>query len=102
MARKGFATPAEVRGLLPVPADTDQEAYERVSYVAALPAANMTLPSDWTNTPRRGSRACGHDALHGPVDAATRQNAGRARRARRAGQVLSAERLAQAASAARA
>jgi hypothetical protein len=50
MARKGFASQAEVRGLLSVPADTDQEAYERASYVAALRAANMTLPSDWTNT----------------------------------------------------
>jgi hypothetical protein len=52
MARKGLASLAEVRGLLSVPADTDQEAYERGSYVAALPAANMTLPSDWTNTPQ--------------------------------------------------
>ncbi|WP_300610176.1 dihydroorotate dehydrogenase-like protein [Trebonia sp.] len=48
MTRKGFTSVAEVRGLLSVPADTDQEAYERASYVTALRAANLTSPSDWT------------------------------------------------------
>jgi len=40
MARKGYASVSEVRGLLAVPADTDQAAYERAGYVRALRAAN--------------------------------------------------------------
>jgi dihydroorotate dehydrogenase (fumarate) len=40
MARKGFATLDEFRGMLSVPADTDQAAYERAGYVAAMRAAN--------------------------------------------------------------
>jgi len=40
MARKGFAAVADVRGLLSVPAGTDQAAYERAGYVGALQAAN--------------------------------------------------------------
>lgn len=47
MAHKGFASVADVRGLLAVPADTNREAYVRTSYVTALRAANMTPPSDW-------------------------------------------------------
>ena len=41
MARKGFATVAGVRGLLSVPAGTDQAAWERAAYVGALQAANL-------------------------------------------------------------
>jgi dihydroorotate dehydrogenase (fumarate) len=40
MARKGFASVADVRGLLSVPADADGAAYERAGYVTALQAAN--------------------------------------------------------------
>jgi dihydroorotate dehydrogenase (fumarate) len=41
MARKGFATVADARGLLSVPAGTDEAAYERAGYVNALQAANQ-------------------------------------------------------------
>jgi dihydroorotate dehydrogenase (fumarate) len=41
MARKGFATVADARGLLSVPAETDQAAFERAGYVTALQAANQ-------------------------------------------------------------
>jgi dihydroorotate dehydrogenase (fumarate) len=40
MARKGYASVAGVRGLLAVPADVNQAAYERAGYVRALRAAN--------------------------------------------------------------
>src|SRR5262249_3978473 len=40
MARKGVGSVAEVRGLLAVPAGTDQAAFERAGYVTALEAAN--------------------------------------------------------------
>jgi dihydroorotate dehydrogenase (fumarate) len=40
MARKGFQTLDQFRGMLAVPADTDQESYERAGYVTALRAAN--------------------------------------------------------------
>jgi dihydroorotate dehydrogenase (fumarate) len=40
MARKGFGSVAEVRGLLAVPDGTDQAAYERAGYVTALEEAN--------------------------------------------------------------
>jgi dihydroorotate dehydrogenase (fumarate) len=40
MARKGYASVDDVRGLLAVPAGTDQAAYERAGYVRALRAAN--------------------------------------------------------------
>jgi dihydroorotate dehydrogenase (fumarate) len=40
MARKGFASVADVRGLLSVPAGTEQAAYERAGYVSMLQAAN--------------------------------------------------------------
>jgi dihydroorotate dehydrogenase (fumarate) len=43
MGRKGYASVDEVRGLLAVPAGTDQAAYERAGYVRALRAANVTL-----------------------------------------------------------
>ncbi len=40
MARKGFGSVAEARGLLAVPDGTDQAVYERAGYVTALEAAN--------------------------------------------------------------
>jgi dihydroorotate dehydrogenase (fumarate) len=40
IARKGYASVDDVRGLLAVPADTDQAAYERAGYVRALRDAN--------------------------------------------------------------
>jgi dihydroorotate dehydrogenase (fumarate) len=40
MARKGFRTVGEVRGLLSVPAFADEAGYERAGYVTALQAAN--------------------------------------------------------------
>jgi dihydroorotate dehydrogenase (fumarate) len=43
MARKGFATVDELRGLLAVPADSDGSAYERAGYVGALRAANTGM-----------------------------------------------------------
>jgi dihydroorotate dehydrogenase (fumarate) len=43
MARKRYASVDDVRGLLAVPAGTDQAAYERAGYVRALRAANGAL-----------------------------------------------------------
>jgi dihydroorotate dehydrogenase (fumarate) len=40
MRRKRFTTLEEVRGLLAVPADSDQSAYERAGYVSAVGDAN--------------------------------------------------------------
>jgi dihydroorotate dehydrogenase (fumarate) len=40
MARKGFRSLDQVRGMLAVPADIDEEEYERTSYVSAMRAAN--------------------------------------------------------------
>jgi dihydroorotate dehydrogenase (fumarate) len=40
MARKGYASVDDVRGLLAVAADTDQAAYERAGYVRAIRDAN--------------------------------------------------------------
>jgi dihydroorotate dehydrogenase (fumarate) len=40
MARKGFRTVGELRGLLSVPAGADEAGYERAGYVTALQAAN--------------------------------------------------------------
>ena len=40
MARKGYASVDDVRGLLAVPAGTDQAAYERAGYVRAMREAN--------------------------------------------------------------
>ena len=45
MARKGYASVDDVRGLLAVPAGTDQAAYERAGYVRALHAANVARGS---------------------------------------------------------
>ena len=40
MARKGFASVGELRGMLSVPAGADETEYERTGYVSALRAAN--------------------------------------------------------------
>jgi dihydroorotate dehydrogenase (fumarate) len=42
MARKGFTSVEEVRGLLAVPAGVDPTAYERAGYVSALERARST------------------------------------------------------------
>jgi len=43
MARKGFQSVGELRGMLAVPADADEAAYERTAYVTAMRAANIGL-----------------------------------------------------------
>jgi dihydroorotate dehydrogenase (fumarate) len=47
MARKGFDTVQEVRGLLAVPIDADAAAYERAGYVNAMRAANAGAYIPW-------------------------------------------------------
>jgi dihydroorotate dehydrogenase (fumarate) len=47
MARKGFTSLDEVRGLLSVPAVADAEAYERAGYVTAMRAANAGAYNPW-------------------------------------------------------
>jgi dihydroorotate dehydrogenase (fumarate) len=47
MARKGFQAIDELRGMLSVPPDLDQAAYERAQYVSALRAANASAHSPW-------------------------------------------------------
>jgi dihydroorotate dehydrogenase (fumarate) len=47
MARKGFAAVDDARGLLAVPYGTDEAAYERAGYVAALRAANAGAYVSW-------------------------------------------------------
>jgi dihydroorotate dehydrogenase (fumarate) len=47
MARKGFTALDEVRGLLSVPAETDESAYERSGYVTAMRAANAGAYAPW-------------------------------------------------------
>jgi dihydroorotate dehydrogenase (fumarate) len=42
MASKGFTAVGELRGMLSVPSDTDEAAYERAGYVSALRAANSS------------------------------------------------------------
>jgi dihydroorotate dehydrogenase (fumarate) len=46
MARKGYTTVSDLRGLLAVPARADQTGYERAGYVRALRAAN-NAPGPW-------------------------------------------------------
>jgi dihydroorotate dehydrogenase (fumarate) len=46
MKRKSFGSVAEFRGMLSVPAGTDEAAYERAGYVTALQAAN-TYTGPW-------------------------------------------------------
>lgn len=47
MARKGFTTVDEVRGLLSVPPGVDEAAHERVAYVDAMRAANNSHQGPW-------------------------------------------------------
>jgi len=47
MGRKGFATVDELRGMLAVPSDKDETAYERASYVGALREANSGIYGPW-------------------------------------------------------
>jgi dihydroorotate dehydrogenase (fumarate) len=47
MSRKGFQTVGELRGMLAVPADADEAAYERASYVTAMRAANVGIYQPW-------------------------------------------------------
>jgi dihydroorotate dehydrogenase (fumarate) len=42
MARKGYTSVSELRGILAVPANADQAAYERAGYIRALRGANGT------------------------------------------------------------
>ncbi len=46
LARKGFSSVDEVRGLLAVPLEIDEADYERAGYVSALRAANSGIYSD--------------------------------------------------------
>ena len=47
MERKGFAAVDDVRGMLSVPADADEDAHERASYVGALRNANSSAYGPW-------------------------------------------------------
>ena len=47
MARKGFASVDELRGMLAVPAGADEAEYERAGYVSALRAANARAHGPW-------------------------------------------------------
>jgi dihydroorotate dehydrogenase (fumarate) len=47
MARKGFESVDELRGMMSVPLDADAAAYERTGYVTGLRAANVRAYSAW-------------------------------------------------------
>jgi dihydroorotate dehydrogenase (fumarate) len=47
MARKGFRSVDDLRGMLSVPHDVDEAAYERTGYVSALRAANARAHGPW-------------------------------------------------------
>ena len=47
MARKGFQSVDELRGMLSVPPDADAAEYERAGYVTGLRAANVRAYSPW-------------------------------------------------------
>ncbi|MGB0091589.1 MAG: dihydroorotate dehydrogenase-like protein [Solirubrobacteraceae bacterium] len=47
MARKGFQAVDELRGMLSVPPEADQAAFERAGYVSALRAANAGSSGRW-------------------------------------------------------
>lgn len=47
MERKGFEAVDELRGMLSVPSDADEAAYERAGYVSALRAANARASGRW-------------------------------------------------------
>jgi dihydroorotate dehydrogenase (fumarate) len=48
MARNGFATITDLRGLLAVPVDADETARERGDYVSALRRANSDDYGPWS------------------------------------------------------
>ena len=73
MARKGFASVDELRGLLAVPPDADQAGYERAGYVRALQAANTRPARGESRGPgmarrRRSSRPGPRRAALSPGD----------------------------------
>ena len=47
MARKGFASVDELRGMLAVPPASDGAEFERAGYVGALRAANARVDGPW-------------------------------------------------------
>jgi hypothetical protein len=47
MARKGFRSVDDLRGMLSVPHDVDQATYERTGYIRALRAANARAHAPW-------------------------------------------------------
>jgi dihydroorotate dehydrogenase (fumarate) len=47
MARKGFQSVDELRGMMSVPADTDATAHERAGYVTRLRGANVRIYRAW-------------------------------------------------------
>jgi dihydroorotate dehydrogenase (fumarate) len=47
MQRKGFQSVDDLRGLLSVPVNTDEAAYERAGYVTGLRAANVSTYGPW-------------------------------------------------------
>ena len=47
MARKGFKAAGEFRGMLSVPPEADEAAYQRAGYVNALRAANAGVYGPW-------------------------------------------------------
>jgi dihydroorotate dehydrogenase (fumarate) len=47
MVRKGFQSVDALRGILSVPAEADQAAYERAGYVTAMRAANAGAYNPW-------------------------------------------------------
>jgi dihydroorotate dehydrogenase (fumarate) len=53
MARKGFSTVDQVRGLLAVPTGADQAAHERGGYVTAMQRANAGLYDPLVTRPSR-------------------------------------------------
>ena len=47
MARKGFNSVDQLRGMLSVPPGADEAAYERAGYVSALRSANARARGPW-------------------------------------------------------
>jgi len=47
MARKGFESLEQLRGMLSVPGDADEAAYARAGYVSAIRAANAGAYAPW-------------------------------------------------------
>ena len=47
MARKGFTSVDQLRGMLAVPFNTDESQYERAGYVSALRTANASAYDPW-------------------------------------------------------